>query len=515
MDDKTKKFAPIGLYLSLAAAAVSLGLYVVQRQWNLPLQIALGVIVLGLALAIFLDPEKAKELLTGRQGRNTSNALVMGIAVLGIIVVINYLGNNNSKRWDLTEEQKNSLAPETVEILTKLPSKATVTGFFTARYPRDTATQLLENYKTAGSGKFDYKFVDPEADPVAAQTANITRDGTLVVSMDGRSEQVSFADETELSGALVRLMNPGKRNIYFLTGHGEYNPDGSSGEVSYGLVKTALVGKNYTVQALNLLQNPTVPDDALAVVIAGGKTPLNEKEVSALKEFLNKGKSVVYLVNPSVESGIKSADDRLGAYLKSDWSITLDDDLMIDTNVNPPTILVADSYGYHSITNRLQGLVSLFPGARSIQYDPQAQGITITKLVSSSRASWGEMDLTSIANQQVSADQQTDRIGPVEVAVAAENTDTKGRLVIVGDAEFANDEYYGQYGNGTLLTNAVDWAAGQENLINLTPKKNVNRVLTPPTIFSNGMIFLITVILLPGAVLVAGIATWVQRRKRG
>jgi hypothetical protein len=26
------------------------------------------------------------------------------------------------------------------------------------------------------------------------------------------------------------LMNPGKRNIYLLTGHGEYNPDASSGE---------------------------------------------------------------------------------------------------------------------------------------------------------------------------------------------------------------------------------------------------------------------------------------------
>jgi hypothetical protein len=51
---KTKKDrAPPGLYLSLIAAIVALGLYVVQRQWNLPLQIALGVIVIGLALAIF------------------------------------------------------------------------------------------------------------------------------------------------------------------------------------------------------------------------------------------------------------------------------------------------------------------------------------------------------------------------------------------------------------------------------------------------------------------------------
>jgi hypothetical protein len=61
---------------------------------------------LGSRWPFFLDPEKAKEVLTGRQGKNTSNTLVMGIAVIGIITVINYLGNSNSKRWDLTKTRR-------------------------------------------------------------------------------------------------------------------------------------------------------------------------------------------------------------------------------------------------------------------------------------------------------------------------------------------------------------------------------------------------------------------------
>jgi hypothetical protein len=76
---------------------------------------------------------------------------------------------------------------------------------------------LLENYKTASSGKFDYKFVDPEADPVAAQTAKNTRDGTLVVSMDGRSEQVSYADETDLSARAGTLDE--SRKAQYLSSH--------------------------------------------------------------------------------------------------------------------------------------------------------------------------------------------------------------------------------------------------------------------------------------------------------
>jgi ABC-type uncharacterized transport system involved in gliding motility auxiliary subunit len=514
MNKNYKKFAPAGLYLSLIAAAVTLGLYIVQRKMSLPLQISLGLIVLGLALAIFLDPQKAKETFTGRQGKNTSNAFFLVFAVLGILVVLNYLGSSNTKRWDLTEDKKNSLTPETLNIINTLPSKVTVTGFYSPRFAKEPTTQLLENYKAAANGKFDYKYIDPDADPVAAQSAQITRDGTLVLTMEGRSEQITYADEKELSGALVRLANPGKRNIYFLTGHGEYELDGTA-QNKYGLIKTALVAKNYTVQTLNLLNSPTIPDDALAIIIAGGKKPLNDKEVALLKAYLEKGKAVVWLDNPTAESGIKTADNLFEAYIKSDWAITIDDDLMIDTNVNPPTVLVADSYGNHPITNKLQNLVTLFPGARSMSYDPQDKKVVGYPLVSSSKTAWGEMDLASIASQKVSPDAATDRMGPQIVALAAKNVDTNGRLVIIGDAEFANDNNFAQYGNGTLLTNSIDWAAGQEDLINLTPRENVNRVLVPPTVFTNGMIMLITVFIIPGAILLAGIITWIQRKKRG
>lgn len=510
-----KKFAPYGLYLSLLAAAASLGLFIVQRKMTLPLQISLAVIVLGLALAVFLDPQKAKETITGRQGKNTSNAFLMVVAVLGILVVLNYLGNTYSRRWDLTEDKQNSLAQESLQILEKLPSKVSVVGYFSPRMSKETATQLLENYKSSSNGKFDYKFVDPDADPVAAKAAQITRDGTLVLSMDGHSEQITYLDEKEISGALIRLSNPDKRNIYFLTGHGEYELETTTQENKYSRVKAALEAKNYTVNSLNLLKTPSIPDNALAIVIAGGKVALNDKEVDLLKAFLEKGKAVVWLDNPSAESGIKSSDDLFAAYLKSDWGITVDDDLVIDTNVNPPTVIVADKYGNHPITNKLQNLVTLFPGARSVQYDSKHEKVVGYPLVSSSQASWGETDQASIASQKVSPDQKTDRMGPLDVALAAKNIDTNGRLVIIGDAEFANDNNYPQYGNGILLINSIDWAAGQEDLINLTPRDNTQRVLVPPTVFTTGSVMLVTVFLIPGAILAAGIITWIQRKKRG
>ena len=50
MKPQWRRFAPIGLYLSLLAALASIGLYIVQREMTIYLQISLGLILIGLAL---------------------------------------------------------------------------------------------------------------------------------------------------------------------------------------------------------------------------------------------------------------------------------------------------------------------------------------------------------------------------------------------------------------------------------------------------------------------------------
>lgn len=88
-------------------------------------------------------------------------------------------------------------------------------------------------------------------------------------------------------------------------------------------------------------------------------------------------------------------------------------------------------------------------------------------------------------------------------------------MVVFGDSEFAADENFIQYGNGDLLINSVDWASRQEELINLTPKDPVQRVLVPPQRYTLGLILFISVFLLPGMIVIAGGIVWYQRRKQG
>src|SRR5512138_4032809 len=107
-DPRIKRFAPIGLYLALAAAIASAGIFIVQRQFNLPLQISLGLIVIGFAIFAILDPARVRHALTGRQARYGSNALVMILAFLGILILVNYLIYKFPKRWDLTADKSHT-----------------------------------------------------------------------------------------------------------------------------------------------------------------------------------------------------------------------------------------------------------------------------------------------------------------------------------------------------------------------------------------------------------------------
>lgn len=510
---KWSKFAPVGLYLSLAGALSAAGFYIVKRSMSLPLQISLGFMVAGLALYAILNPDGVRRALTGRQARYGSNIFVLTIAVVGIIVVINYLGYKNSKRWDLTETQVHTLAQETIDTLNSLPEKVTAQAFFTSRYPKDSAERLLKNYQYAGNGKFDYQFIDPEANPLAAQSAKVSRDATIVLKMGDRQEQVTYASEQEITSAMIRLANPGERSVYFLTGHGESDIE-NSGETSYTQVRQLLANKNYTIKTLNTLSNPAIPEEANVVVIAGPKKPLSNQEVEAIQTYLENGGSLVLLSEPQ-ELTYQNQEDPLAGYLKAQWGVSLVNDIVIDPNVNPPLIAIADKYGQHPITEKLMNMATLFPTAHSIAVDQNDGQVTITPLITTSQQTWGETDFADLQNNTANPDKGIDSIGPLTIAITGLNSTTKSRLVVVADADFASDSYFQQYGNADLFINSIDWAAEQENLISLTPKNQVSRFLMTPKQYTLGLILLGFVFVLPASVVVSGVAAWASRRRRG
>lgn len=520
MDPKWRRFAPLGLYLALLAGLAAVGFYIVQREWNLSLQICLALVVIGLAIFAVLDPGKVRQALTGRQARYGSNALVVTLAVLGILGVITYVAYNNDKRWDLTEDQTNSLAPETLDALGKLAEPVSVQAYYTSRTSTDSTRLLLENYERNSDGKLSFEFIDPEADPIAAQNAGITQDGTIVLSMGERRQQVTFADEQRLTNALVKLISGETKILYFLTGHGEKSPEDSS-ESSYSTAKTKLEAKNYSVKMLNLLTDSVIPEDADALIIAGPTDPILAGEMELIGAYLDNGGAAIIMEDPSVLTNMGGTEDVITAYLSQVWGIELGNDIVLDPNgqqlVQQALIAVGGAFASHAIVPaELQSQIFLFQGARSVSAAESTASSTQVEVIKTGDQAWAEKDFVGLAEGTINPDEGVDIVGAVPVVTTGMNTATNGRIVVVGDSDFASNTFQTAYGNPDLFINMVDWVVGQESLINLTPKSQTTRTLNLPAIpYFTGIMYLVAIVLLPGAALVAGIVVFIRRRRKG
>ncbi|MGZ9234022.1 MAG: GldG family protein [Anaerolineales bacterium] len=504
----------LGIMRGLLSMQVFTGLE--AEQLNRYLIASAGFIILGIAAYAILEPDRVRRFLTGRQARYGSNALVMTIAFLGILIVGNVLAYQNPVPIaDLTEDKANTLSPELRSALESLSENVTATAFFSQTSSTEAAEKLLSNIKANSNGKFDYNFINPDRDPQAAINAGVTGDGKIQLKMGDRSEIAAFASETEILKGILRLLNPGNNVVYFLTGHGERDIE-QAGDASMTRAKATLESKNYTVKTLNLIAENQIPDDASVIVIAGPVQPVSEDEVKLLSDYLGKGGSLIVMEDPTSLTEFGDAKDPLADMLAKNWGITYNNDIVIDLNSPQPTTAAAAYYdSYHAVTVNMNRLAAYFPFTRSLTMSGSTEEATLTPLVQTNERSWGETDFDSLtAGGQVGMDAD-ETPGPLTLAVAGENATTKGRVVAFGTSNLAVDQLFDAYGNGDMFVNSVDWAAEQEDLANITPKTPTERTFKIPGQFQWIAILLGSVFIIPGLVVMAGISSWLARRRQG
>ncbi|MCJ7723303.1 MAG: GldG family protein, partial [Anaerolineales bacterium] len=295
---------------------------------SLILEISVGVVIFGLALYALMAPDKVREFLTGRQVRYGSNSLVMSLAFIGILVVVNFLVYQKPQQWDVTESKEHTLAPETLGILSKIPEKVNATAFYSSQMSSEQAVKLLTDFKTNSNGQLEYQFIDPDLNPNAAIEAGITGDGKILLQMGYRKEIAAYADEQELTQALIRLIYPQERVVYFLTGHGERDSQDGS-EESITKVSQTLESKNYTVKTLNLKAVNQVPEDAKVVIIAGPKKQVSAEEITLIEAYLDKGGALVVMEDPLALTDFGDQADPLAKDLEEKWGIAYNNDFII------------------------------------------------------------------------------------------------------------------------------------------------------------------------------------------
>jgi ABC-type uncharacterized transport system involved in gliding motility auxiliary subunit len=204
---------------------------------------------------------------------------------------------------------------------------------------------------------------------------------------------------------------------------------------------------------------------------------------------------------------------------------------LLGTDVSVP---VASKYDPHPITDRFN-LLTAYPLARSVTAAAGgANGRTAQNLVETSARSWAESDIKRLTTSgQVEREiEKGDKPGPISLAAAvsapAANTpdatpasapgakpeDTpkpEARIAVFGDSDFVTNGYLGIPGNRDLFLNTINWLAQQENLISIRPRDPENRGVTMTNELAQ-RIFLLSIFVIPGLIIAAGVQTWWRRR---
>jgi len=471
------------------------------------LLIAGGVLLLG---GIVLGFRKIVGFFSKRSSQLGTNTAVLTLAVLAILVVLNFVGYRHHKRFDLTSEKLYTLSDQTKKIVGGLKADVSVIRFSKTQ---DTGfNDLMTEYKNL-SPHFKFQNVDPQEKPEVAKEYGATHIGDVVVASGEQREHVEQGyrgdiSEEDITSAILKATRDKTKTVCFITGHGEksVSDDGADG---YKQVEDGLKKEGFAVDSVNLVTDNGVRPSCDVLVIAGPKQGFFAQETTMVGKFVDEGGKALIEVDPET-------DPKLDEVFQA-WNTNVGKNVIVDASgvgrlfgAGPAVPLVVD-YGESPITKNLQRGMTFFPLARtvSIADKGKTEPSTVELLKTSARS----FTIPNLKQKEVRYDPKTDTMGPLSLGVAADRKsgDKDSRLVVIGNSAYATNQWIDLQHNGDLFFNAIDWLAQDENLISIRPKSQANRRVTL-TKAQESALFWLDQIFLPGIVILSGFYIWWKRR---
>ncbi|MBP9837102.1 MAG: GldG family protein [Proteobacteria bacterium] len=494
-------------------------------------------LVLGLAfLTLFIFTGGLhffKNANTKRSSTFFLSALVYSLLFLGILFVANYyVFKHDFLHYDSTSEKVYSLAPQTEEVLKHLDKTVVVRAFYVGKM--DTKSEALLNRYAKDSEFFKWTWVDPEKNPTLMERYGISQSETIHFSfedekLEKQTKIVKDISEQEITNALIKLVRPQEKILYYLTGHGEGDFEASH-ETGFLFLKESIQGENITFRKLSFNEQAIVPDDANAVLVLAPRKKLLDTELDAIKSYLQKGGNALFIAEPRTTDDIANLVRPLG--------ITVGNNVVVDQIVRMfagPGLGVEpiiSTYGIHPITKNFTQETVFKTACSVVAAQNKPSGSELTELAISSSRSWAEHNLELLYSETpTAAIDANDFKGPTAIAAAytgvypkgdflragqenkeAENASVQtSRVAVIGDQDFINNSNMRKVYNLDFFLNSLNWVIGQEQGVSIRAR-NLKKSIKKLTDDQSSTIFIMTGIIFPEILLLLGLSIWWSRK---
>ena len=465
----------------------------------------------------------------GRVFRNGLYSTAILAAAIMLAVLVNLLVGAIPSKYtelDLSEAKMYTLSDSSRKLVQGMDQDVTIYYLCETGSEDAILTKLLDHYAEESS-HLRWEQKDPALYPTfAAQYgASDTAAGSLiVVSGDDSvvldaadlyeydysdyyttgSANVTFGGEKQITSAIYKLTAAEESHVYYTTNHGEQAPTSSLTET--------LEAQNLDLQPLDLLTS-TIPDDCSLLIINAPASDFASDglvdEISQLQAYLENGGKVLLTTSAFVDTPNLDA-------VMAQFGLAREPGLVVEGDAGHalygyPYSLFPD-YGTTEESTALNGVNKGSHVMLSV-----AQGITVTEtdgvaaepLLNTSEDSYSKADLDENTSSEKGAG---DVDGPFSLAVWARNDSTGAEVIWIGCPNMDNEQLYQSVpGNLTFLQGCAASMVGQEILIDTKALEAEPITVAASSAMTLGMVF---VFLLPAAVLIAGAAVVLLRRRR-
>lgn len=490
--------------------------------------------VLLLLYALF-DREQIGEAVQTRTFVHGGSSLIL-VALAASAAVTGYaLAKKHDQTWDLTRERSFTLSDHSTGVLQAMSEPVQVLAFFRKDAQELKQFSSLMDRMREHTDKLEVQYVDPLRKPKMAEDYEVTSErGTVILERaDGKRQRIDVDfDEENLIQKLVLLQAQVEHRVCWALGHGEPDPDDEFDERGLGVAVIELEELNYQVTR-QMIPTSGIDPACEALVIARPTLEWQEWELEALAAYLASSGRVLMLLEPDASPTLSEELARYGIGMRRDVVLDPNPENQL-MGVDDPTFVVLHGPNLlsHPITANLAAAVVL-PIARSVEPDMGASGVRAQAVMQTSVLAWGEVGGDD-PMEMPTPDPSLELVGEVPVMAVSVVEDPSvlevadpdqeagrgipedfapkegGRLVVIGDGDFAANGYISLGNNRDLFLNSIAWLVEEEDQIGERPEAGETMAIDD---LSAAFLCLISVVFVPGGVGALALVTWFRRRR--